>query len=310
VAAMTRVEQVLKALGIKYAQQGDEFSAHCPYHDDLNPSWAIKWKGDKSGLHHCFSCSSGGTLNDLVVHCRRIHYIEAKRWIESVAGSEETGPARAPIVVLRSPDLGGKGFRLPLEVCCEELLGDWPTPPREYARARGVTAIQASRWGVGYAVVGRLQGRLVLVVRNRLAQPRSYMARDYLGEGKRYLYPRTEERPDLDVVFGEQHWPPSGRDRVVVTEGALDALAAERAGAQYVAAIGGSQVRPMHVTKISTFREAVVMTDPDEAGENAAENLRAMLGRSVSVVRVKLATGRDANATPEGELREILRGAA
>lgn len=305
---MTRVQKIMSALGIEGRAVGDEFLARCPYHDDHDPSWSIRWRGTKAGLHSCFACGSGGTIVDLVVHVRKVTYGGAMRWIESVAGGEATGPAQMPPMRLVHRTLGAKLFRLPPEVTIEPIV-DWPTPPREYAVERGLTREQVERWGIGYAVSGRLQGRLVLVVRDRRGIARSYMARDYAGEGKRYLYPRENERPDLDVVFGEQHWPASGRRTVVVTEGALDALAAERAGALCVAAMGGSHVRPMHAVKVSTFREVVLLTDPDKAGDRAAEDMRAMLGRTVLVRRVRLPEGLDANSMHENDLRGLL-GAA
>lgn len=303
---MRRVERALVALGIEAARDGDELVARCPYHDDQKPSWSINWRGDKTGLQHCFSCQSGGTLLDLVVYVRKCSYTAGRQWLEDLDAGDQAGPAAAPSVSVRPSSSTRRPFKLPSEVCCDPLE-QWPTPPRRYAQERGITPGQVSGWGLAYAVVGRLGGRLVVPVRDRSGRPAAYMARDYAGEGPRYLYPKAEERPDLDVLFGEQRWPASGRERVVVTEGALDALAAERAGAPQVAAIGGSHVRPVHVAKLATFREVVLLTDSDAAGDRAARELGASLGRHSVVRRVRLPEGKDANTMRADELRGALR---
>ena len=106
---------------------------------------------------------------------------------------------------------------------------------------------------------------------------------------------------------------------MVVCEGAFNALAVERVwpgaedreaahawGLPAVAAIGGSVLRPMHALKLAAFREVLVLTDPDHAGEKVALELAGALGRHVVVKRVTLAPGTDADSIPGEDLRRAL----
>lgn len=300
---MNRIERVLARLGIRYERIGEELWASCPFHEDANPSWSIRFLGKGAGLHKCFSCQASGNLASLVAHVRDCSLGGAFAWIEALEDQVPVGAkGDVPTIALQRPAVTTSPFRLPLEVCFRPLE-EWPGPAHDYAVERGLTAEQVHRWGLGYAASGRLAGRLVLVVRDVAGAPRSYMARSFAGE-KRYLYPRAEERAQLDVIFGEQHW--RGRERVVVTEGALDALAVERATGGCVAALGGAMLRSLHVAKLGTFAEVVVLTDADAAGDTAAKNLSAALGRRARLARVRLRPGTDACSISESELQVAL----
>jgi DNA primase len=303
---MIRVERALTALRIAFTRRGDRLWAQCPFHEDQDPSWFVRRSGERAGQHHCFACKAGGPLDSLIKHVLKTSDAGARAWLEKLDAGEAPGPAEAPEFIIAASRPGAKGFALPREVRCTPL-GAWPSIPRAYATARGLTPEQVERWGIGYAPEGRLAGRLVIVVRDAAGRARNYMARDFTGgEPRRYLYPAAVDRPDLDVVFGEQHWPASNRRRVVVTEGALDALAVERAVGGTVAALGGSMVRPLHVAKLGTFREVVVLTDSDAAGDAAADVLGASLGRHAALLRVRLPEGKDAASVSSAELEAAL----
>jgi len=151
----------------------------------------------------------------------------------------------------------------------------------------------------------------VIPTYTRAGKPASYMARTFCDEPKRYLYPRSEENPDLDVMFGEARWEPD-QTVVVVTEGAFDALAVERdyaraGGAVAVAALGGSIVRPMHAAKLSAFRRVVIFTDADAAGDASAAELTAYLARHTSITRVR-SDARDEKGKPMDADKMSARG--
>ncbi len=215
-----------------------------------------------------------------------------------------------------APLRGSRPFLMPREFIAEPL-GEWVTPARKYAERRGITPQQVGRWFLGYAVDGKLAGRIVIPTTARAGFACGYMARSFADARRRYLYPAASERPDLDTMFGELHWPSPaarGRNEVVVTEGALNALAVERAkpGTGYLAALGGRHVRPMHVGKLATFGLVTILTDPDDAGDAVARELQLALGRHAETRRVRLppldAGGKkqDANDLPREELARWL----
>lgn len=321
---MTRrdVEVVVATLGIEGRRRGRRLYALCPYHDDRTPdTWSIAVSGKDEGRHHCFACGGGGGLLDLVARVLGLEVrvpgeteedaveaarVEARRWLERevVEAPPVPVPERARMVV---PETRSASFVLPPEVIVAPLRS-WVTPARAYAERRGVTAEQVERWGLGYAVDGRLAGRIVVVVRDREGRPANYMARAFGRQERRYFYPDGRAGARKDVMFGEGGWPSEGRrGTVVVLEGAFNALALERAvpGVPF-AALGGSDVRLGHLSRLATFPHVVVLTDNDGAGEEAAAALVAGLSRHSWVDRVMPREGPDLDELPPRELEALV----
>jgi 5S rRNA maturation endonuclease (ribonuclease M5) len=314
---MVDVQDVLGRLRIdvtKETERGVRLWAKCPSgtHEDANPSWSIMASGARRGAHYCASCHYGGHLVDLVMTVRDVGYHVAREWLAEVeAGYGARAPALAARVDVRP--VGARPFRVPLEVVFEPLSA-WPTPMRRYAEARGIDAWQVERWRVGYAVDGRLAGRIVLVTRDAAGTPAGYAARTISRDPavKRYLAPRGEERPDFGVMFGEERWPSRAqRDLVVVLEGALNALAVERAlvahgGVASLATLSGSRAPAIVFAKLATFSRVVSLTDSDRAGDLVDEELKMGLGRHVDYRRVRLRPKTDPDSISPEELWERL----
>lgn len=291
------VAAVLGRLGIEARRRGRELHARCPNreHEDKHPSWRIRddEHDRRHALHNCFGCGFGGSLNDLVMHVRGLSWAEAEAWLEGAA-ADDARPTPA-VVELRLRPPPSRSFELPegVEVA---LLDRWPGSARAYAVERGITAEQVDRWGIGYAAEGRLRGRIVFVKRDAAVMVGGYSARTFVGGSRKYLEPEQWERP-RSVMFGEEHWPPPDeRGRLYVVEGAINALAIERAlpGA-HVGATVGSELTPMAALKLAGWRELVLVTDPDKAGDRLAADIGVKLGRhGVAVRRVRLPEGQDA----------------
>lgn len=309
------VREVLRRLRIEITEEGaaGRVWARCPAgtHEDANPSWSIMTTGEKAGAHYCASCHYGGHLTGLVETVRDVGFWSAKEWLAEVeAGFGER--ARVTSATVRVGSVARRAFRVPPEVSFDPLAR-WPKSIRVYAEQRGIEAWQVERWRIGYAVDGRLAGRIVMVTRDRAGVPAGYAARTTSKDPsvKRYLAPRTEERPDFGVLFGEEFWPASSRGTVVVLEGALNALAVERAivaaGAQAsVAVMSGSRAPAIVFAKLATFERVVNLTDSDRAGDTVAEELHLGLGRHVDFVRVRLREKTDPNNISREELWERL----
>ena len=291
------VPDLLTRLGLTYQRKGRELWCSCPFHADgqeRTPSFCVRDQpGDEERHAHyrCYgSCEvRGGSVVGLVMRLHGVDRQDAWRWI---------GGAGAPPPALRVDLVEVRGsrapFRLPQGVVVAPL-GAWVSPARRYAEQRGLTPAQVERWGLGYAVEGRLRGRLVLPVRDACGRVTSYTARTFVGSPKKWLEPAGEEHGDKGSVFGEQHWPPAGdRQRVVVAEAALDALAVERVLPGPVAAVYGSELMPGHVARLSTFPEVVVASDPDAAGDKLVDQVAVALGRWSVVRRAILPAGHDA----------------
>lgn len=295
------VGAVLAELGIPARKKGeDEWFAKCPSHSpDRNPSWSIidDPSSPKHGLHQCRSCGFRGTLALLVMHVRGF-----AAWGSAYELLERFPAASRALPRVRVAQVEHRGFRAPSEVIWEPL-SKWGSSAKRYAVQRGLTEQQVARWGIGYAVDGRLAGRIVFPVHDAAGRLCSYQARliPGLGDGPRYLTPREEDRPDQDAVLGERYWRAGDRRsmRVVVWEGAIKGLAFERAvPGEAFADLGGSKIRAAHAGKLAGFGEVVIASDGDRAGVELAEKLAVILGRHSIVKRAILPSDPD-EMTPE-----------
>lgn len=301
------VEEVLAALSIEHeAARNGWIVAKCPFHDDHSPSWRIRVTAVRYGQHHCWACKEGGTLAMLVMHGMKWEYAKAAEWV-----GKHDQPVEMPIPEEVGIELVNqvRKFRLPEEIIFDELQA-WVTPAKHYMAMRSIPDWQVHRWGIGYALAGRLAGRIVIPVWKSKGVARNYMARDFTDDvqAPRYMYPKREEGADHATMFGELHWP-SARDIVVIPEGAFNALAVERLREPRfaVAALGGSSVQAIHVLKIASFDLAIILTDNDPAGQHASDALEPLLrGQGKRPRRCRLPKGMDANDMSAAALRTAL----
>jgi len=307
------IEAVLKRLNIDAKKAGREWAARCPSpaHEDKTSSWRIVDQPghERHGLHVCMSCGFGGTLLDLVMELNGLSYREARDWL---GGDATTHAPVAEHVLVEFTGRRKAAFHYPPGVR-EAPFEKWPSAPREYVLKRRITPRQVSRWGFAYAVDGRLGGRIVLPMRDQAGVMQNYTARTYRADvAKRYLQPAGIENPG-HVVYGECFWPaPIDRHEVYVTEGEFNALAIERVLGEGVAlaAVSGSQLRPLNAAHLSTFSRLYVLSDPDAAGDKLFSFLETGLGCHCELVRVRLPEGSDADSVPPEVLRTHLEGAA
>jgi len=307
------VARMLSLLEIDATRVGDSWVAKCPSgrHEDNHPSWSIKdSQGDsRHGCHYCFSCKWGGTAAELVSHVVGFTLAGAYAWLVDRAMGANLAEAidrlRVQVrAVTRDPMQEPDGL-------VSGPLEEWAPSPARFALKRGISAWQVKRWGLGYFVDGRLAGRLFIPARAHDGALCNYTARTYVGSPARYISARSDEHPVPGAIFGELHWPaPAHRDVVVVTEGALNALAVERVSDFPVASLFGSSVQLGHLVKIATFKRVLVCTDPDLAGDAAAERLMGALARHAKVGRVMLprveGVKQDANDVEPSVLKEAI----
>ena len=297
------VPQLLSALGIEGEHRGDVWQAKCPsgLHVDHNPSWGIKdVPGEsKHACHFCHSCKWGGTASQLVAKVLQITPYGARDWLL------ENAMGRVRVVSHLSLDI--RSIRKQRMVFPEGVviapLDQWPTRAAKYVLDRGITVGQVDRWRIGYGVSGRLADRIVLPIWSGGTMPVlvHYTARSFAGSAAKYKSALRSEGFDDSAIFGEEFWPAlADRELVVVVEGAFNALAIERILPVPLASLFGSNVSISHLNKLSSFSRVLVLTDPDLAGDRAAEKLIGALARNVvkcrgKIERLRLPSRTDAN---------------
>ena len=308
------VPRLLDALGIGYRTHGPELWAPCPHpeHKETRASWSIYWQAASpgNGGHHCFGCGFGGDALDLAAAClggtSRAH---ARQWVTD-HGLWLVGAVPLAVELVVRPSARQR-LTLPLGLLGGPL-GQWVTPVRRYMQGRGITATQVMRWRILYATDGSMAGRIVFPLRDERGEWLSFHARSYADQEKRYKNASAADGFDPGAVFGLEHWPAVAArkaETVVLTEGTIDALACERAGANHICAVGGSQLHARQLLKLARWGRIVCATDGDAAGEKLANAVRGQLARTCTVVRAPIAKGEDAASMPVEALKEALLGA-
>ena len=321
---MTRasVEMTLARLGIEAKRRGDRWwSERCPLPTHTRHNAAHSWKnffvrvdgGKAPGLWHCYSCKEGGQLVELVMAMLGLEWSAALAWLREV----EEAPAPAPVVSVRYDVSAFRRFTLPAGVEFPPFA-EWNSVPLAYARRRGLDAEQVARWRVGVAFEGRLKFRIVFPIFDWRGQLSNYAARTFVEDETRYLAADEREHPDKSVMLGESGWPSAERRAVstlIVFEGALTGMAIDRSLRRleledrvFVAGLQGSDVTHRRIAKFATFGRVVAGTDPDAAGDDAAEAIRAGLSRkSIGFVRAAYPRpGVDAADLVDEELDQVV----
>lgn len=302
------VETLLRLLGIRARRRGAKWIATCPNpeHPDQKPSWSIVDRpGEKNhASHHCQSCKFGGGPWELAAAVWRVDTETAGKRLWSLLGGKGGGSVAVPRVVVSQGGLPGKKtFELPLGVVVPGPDGRWYGPALDYLLSRGVTRVQIDRWGLGYAVRGRLANRVVVPVRDGLGRLLNFSARAIApGIDPRYDSGREAKgaKPRRSI-WGEEHW--SG-GVATICEGVFSGLALERAGAPNPSALLGSQLTEEKARALDRFGAFLFFTDPDRAGDRVASWL-SVIGRRKPVWRPELPWSPD--DAPQQELEALVK---
>ena len=303
---------LLEELGIEYSQRGKYLWCRCPHpdHNDSSPSWRIiaDESDERFGQHRCYGCQWGGWPVHLVEAVNGIDRGEAWEWIEANGNSGEL-PSEVEVVMKHYPLTHQLHLKLPegVVLASEEDPYEWPNPVKRYLHSRGITAEQARKWDIGYAIEGDYHHRIVLPIRNEYGELLSYTGRTYNKAPLRYREPKLEEGADVAAVFGPANWG-QAEDVVVVTEGGFNALAVERVipSSWRVAALYGSNLYPAHLLTLSRFQTVLLATDADGAGNKVSAELAEELGGSANMARVKFPPRVDCNDMTPQALRNVL----
>ena len=313
------VPSLLAALRIPVVRKaGEAYWCCCPSpdHTERTPSWFMRERpGDRfHASFHCFGCEFAGWPVQLVQKMLGLKtQKEAFIWLRDMPIVEQPIPKSIEVVTLAPKT----ALQVPLEVEFKPL-DQWPGRYREYLADRHVVE-QATAWGLGYVPTNAtgadgepspLAGRVWIPAHDAGGRLLSYTARAIGPAKRRYREPYAKENASPAAIFGELRWPVLPTDRVVVVEGAFNALAIERVAPGIpVAALMGSSLDTQQVLKLIRFGTVLMAFDPDKAGLKARTQLRGQLARYVKTRDIAIPAGQDCDSLPAEQLRALVNQA-
>jgi DNA primase len=318
------LERLAEARGIELQRHGADLIGRCPFHDDKTPSLVIS---PKKNLWHCLgACSTGGSAIDWVMRAEGVSFRHAVELLTSgewkasnTAVKESTVRKLAPPIAVQAEDR--EVLRQVVEFY-HESLKESPEALR-YLESRGLTHPEMiSHFKIGYAnrtlgyrlpeknrkagaeMRGRLQALGILResghehFNGSIVIPIFSCEGDVLGMYGRKITPNLREGTPLHLylpgphrgIFNEQAVRAS--KEIILCESLIDALTFWCAGFRNVTASYGVNGFTDEQKTALKDKHVWIAYDRDEAGDQAAEQLKKELG---STARVLFPHGMDAN---------------
>lgn len=306
-------------------RRGRKLWGLCPFHSEKTPSFSVD---PERQLFFCFGCKAGGNVFGFVMQRDGRTFPEAVRFLADRAGvllttqHYEASRRGQLLTILQHAQ---EYFRARLAHPHEGRLG------REFLDSRGVDAMWADRFGLGYApdrwdglllaleakgfsshdmvqaglVVERPQGGYYDRMRGRLTFPIwdpdgrivGFGGR-VLGEGEpKYLNsPETEVYQKGRLLYGAHLARAEWRTTPpILVEGYFDVIACHRAGLSGAVASLGTSLTHDHAQYLARFSDRVIVCyDRDDAGVKAAERAFVTLAAvGLSVLQMEIRAGKD-----------------
>ncbi len=298
-----RLEQVLEHYGIQGLRRSgrDQYRGRCPIHQGQGrEAFHVNLARD---IFHCFSCGAGGTVLDFVAAMEGCRLRQAAAKLRDWFGVPPMAAQAGRVAVAAKPSLVTEKRNLsPLRFVLRSV-----DPSHPYLQSRGITAVTAAEFGVGfYGGPGLLRQRLVIPIHDERGQLVAYCGRSLQGaEPPRYRFPPGFAKSR--VLFNFHRAAAAGESRVIVVEGFFDCLKLHQAGFPSVVALMGTALyqHPERLLR-ERFRQVVLLLDGDQAGRRASMAIAARLASGCSVRVIELAPDTQPDQLATGSIRQLL----
>jgi DNA primase len=253
-SASDRLLDLILMAGYDAAPHDDELSLVCPLCADHKPRLYIN---QRSGLWVCFNCSERGNLLSFLERVVGLDPFEA--WHEyqrlrTDAPRTRSAPASdAPPPAVELPE----GF-----LRLTDPNDQFQAPFWNYLARRGVSLPTVLAYRMGYTLIGRAAGRVVIPIYLD-HEPRAWVARMiHSGVEPKVLTPAGAKMSHL--LFNLDRVRDLGREEAILVEGVFDALALPD---EAVATLG-AKLSPTqrHLLRRAGLKRVYLMWDPDAAG--------------------------------------------
>jgi DNA primase len=291
VKAAVSVEMALAHYGVVLRRgQGPYLRGRCPLpghaSNSGSQSFIVNTQRNAWACHSASCAQSrsgriGGNVLDFVAameNCSlRDAALKLHNWFTVTSAPSQIADAVSPGGVRASARAASEQRNKPLPFTLRGIDQRHP-----YLAARGVDAISATYFGIGfYPGKGCMQGRVIIPIHDERGVLVAYAGRVAgVGEPK-YKFP-SGFRKSL-VLFNLHRALEHGRT-VVIVEGFFDCIKVHQTGFPCVVALMGSSLSLCHENLLRRhFREVILMLDGDKAGRRASAAIAARLVTQLSV---------------------------
>jgi DNA primase len=254
------VLNLLKNNNIPYKASGKDYLIKClnPEHEDTNPSCRVD---RTTGITHCFSCGWGVNL------FKHFGVFTNNNVLKIAALKEKLLAVKAGLVDLDMPE------------------GSTP-----YTKIfRGISVSTLRKFGAFYTHdVEKLKDRVIFPIKEVTGKTVSFIGRHvHSNANPRYVvYPSGNELPCYPVIMLK------GTLSIVLVEGIIDMLNLQDKGLPNAVCVFGtsslknSAARKLLAFKVQGITHIYIMFDGDDAGNNAALELKPVLEAENFIVEI------------------------
>ena len=302
---------VVEAAVVSLRGRGRVRQGVCPFHREAEGSFTVYGDSEK---FYCFGCGTGGDMLDFIRRTENLTLPETIRRLDGRprltprATTRPAAPRRMMSAVLPSKDAAL------LMAASRFYAGQLRRSPKaiEYLASRGIGFDAASRLGLGYAPGHGLREALESrgFTAQRLRNSGLFMERgserfagmvvvpDVSGGIVRWLAGRAID-PNVTSRFQSLPGPKpvlelgrlgSAPSWTVLVEGLFDWLALAQRGIPACAALGTQGMEKI-VVSLRGCPRVFLAFDNDDAGREATERLKALLGRRAAAVHLPQGVG-------------------
>ena len=311
---------------VRVTKAGREFKACCPFHNEKSPSFTIN---DDKGFYHCFGCGAHGDAIRWMTDHQGLPFMDAVKELAAIANMDVPAPDPRAARAAEAAKTLHDTMAAAQDYFRASLAGSGGAAARAYLATRGFPASTIDTFGFGFApdsrtglksalasfgdaqliecglliaVEGRdpydrFRGRLMLPIHDARGRVIAFGGRILAAEksdAPKYL--NSPDTPLFDkgrTLYNLHRAAPIARtkNRVIVVEGYMDAVALAAAGIAEAVAPLGTALTEDQIERLWQVAPCPVLCfDGDAAGQRAARRaiLRALPllkpGHSLSIV--------------------------
>ena len=184
---------------------------------------------------------------------------------------------------------------------CNKRLPLTSKRPISYLRGRGITKKEILKWKMGYCPSGKYGGRVITPSFNNDGNCNYFIARSYVGHGRRYLNPPCGR----DIIFNELNidWD----EPIIIVEGIYNAIVA---GDNAIPILGSTLREESKLFQAIAIHDTPVYIalDPD-AEKKAQWIIRSLMKYDLEILKLNIGTYEDIGSMSREVFHEKLQNA-